>query len=119
MIESTFVRVWQPADVTQAAEARIALEGTGIPFFIQNEQYMHATGLPFSLGVAQIWVLVPEEHAGEASEILDDWFRRDPAVRAVAAPFLFLLGLVGLTELAIALGRRLSNRQSAEEAAPE
>ena len=126
---STFVRVFQPADVTQAAQARIALEGTGIPYFIHNGEYAHATGLPFSIGAQQIFVLVPDEHADEAREILGDWFRRDEphrvspaseakgAERSVAAPFLFLLGLFGLAELAIALGRRLSKQQAAEDLA--
>ena len=128
-----FVRVFQPADVTQAAEARLALQGSRIPFFIQNENYLHTTGLPFSIGAAQIFVLVPEEHVDDAREVLADWFERESppappaapragskgAVRAVAAPFLFILGLFGLAELAIALGRKLSNEQSAEEATPD
>ena len=131
MTSDAFVRVFQPADVTQAAEARLALQGSGIPFFIQNAHYAQWTGLPFSIGAAQICVLVPEEHADEARDILAEWFQRDDtartepppgsagALRAFAAPFLFVLGMFGLAELAIALGRRLSNKQSAEEATPD
>ena len=63
MTEPTFVRVFRPADAQQVTEARIALEGSGIPFFIQGEQFLGMTGLPFSFGRAETWVAVAEEDA--------------------------------------------------------
>lgn len=68
------MRVFQPATVLQIAEAKMALEGSGIPYFIHNENYMAATGVPFSLGAMQAFVLVPEDRAEEAVELLNDWF---------------------------------------------
>ena len=77
---SRFVRVFQPAGPVEVAQARLALEGSGIPFYINNENYMTVTGVPFALGVMQVFVLVPEDRAEEAAELLRDWFgEADPA----------------------------------------
>lgn len=69
-----FVRVFQPAGPVEIAQVRMALDGSGIPYFLDNEHYMTATGVPFALGVMQVSVLVPEELAEEATELLRDWF---------------------------------------------
>lgn len=71
---SRFVRVFQPAGPVEIAQARLALEGSGIPFYLDNENYMAATGVPFSIGVMQVFVMVPEDRAAEAAELLRDWF---------------------------------------------
>lgn len=77
---SGFVRVFQPADVTQAAQVKLALGAVGIPFVIENENYMNAVGLPYSIGAQRIYVLVPRDFAEDAREVLDDWFEGpDPA----------------------------------------
>lgn len=125
MAEPTFVRVFRPSGAQQVTEARIALEGSGIPFFIENEQFLGMTGLPFALGHAETWVSVAEEDAEEAIALLEDWFVVDeppPApdpghtiLRYVAAPFLFVLGLFGFTGLAIGLGRRIARSPGTED----
>jgi len=39
-----------------------------------NENYMSATGVPFALGAMEVAVLVPEDRAAEATELLREWF---------------------------------------------
>lgn len=75
-VSPRFVRVFEPATVLEIVQVKLALEGSGIPYYIHNENYMAATGVPFSLGAMQAFVLVPEDRAKEASELLADWFGR-------------------------------------------
>ena len=69
-----FVPVYQPAGPVEIAQTRLALEGAGIPYYLNNENYMSATGLPFALGAIEVLVFVPEDRAEEAAELLKDWF---------------------------------------------
>ncbi|HEX6588733.1 MAG TPA: DUF2007 domain-containing protein [Longimicrobiales bacterium] len=127
MSNGSLVRVFDPADVQQLTEAKLALEGAGIPCFVHNEQYLNAMGLPFSLGVAQVTVLVADVDAEDAAAALDDWFGvpgEEPRLaeepddaRRFASPLLVILGLLGFTELAIALGRRLTRRRTDDDVA--
>lgn len=78
MSESRFVRVYQPADQLEVAQVRMALEGARIPFFVQNEHFTAAYGLPYSMGAIQVFVMVPEDRADEAREALRDWFEGEP-----------------------------------------
>jgi len=74
MEASRFVRVYQPAGPVEIAQVRMALEGAEIPYYINNENYMSATGVPFALGAMEVAVLVPEDRAAEATELLREWF---------------------------------------------
>jgi hypothetical protein len=125
MSYASFVSVFEPADATQIMQAKIALAGANIPFIVQNGEYMNVMGFPNAIGITRVGVLVPEDCAEDAREVLDDWFAGTHPVPAepdteerqltvlgyVAAPFLLMLGVFS-PEMAIALGRRLSRSRS-------
>lgn len=69
-----FVRVFEPADVVEVSQVRIALEGSDIPYQIENEHYLQTGGGIYSLGATQVFVVVPESRAAEAGELLHEWF---------------------------------------------
>jgi hypothetical protein len=69
-----FIEVYWPSGPIEIAQAKLALEGAGIPFYINNENYMAATGMPYALGVMRVAVMVPEGRVAEAVELLRDWF---------------------------------------------
>lgn len=69
-----FVRVFQPSGVVEIAQAKMAMVGSGIPYYMENEHFLTAQGMPFSLGAMEVFVLVPEDRAVEARELLQDWF---------------------------------------------
>lgn len=75
MNQPRLVRIYQPADQLEVAQVRMALEGSGIPFFIHNEHFTAAYGLPYSMGAIQVFVMVPEDRAEKAKEVLRDWFQ--------------------------------------------
>lgn len=71
---SRFVQVYRPAGPVEIAQVKVALDGAEIPYYINNENYMSATGVPFALGAMEVYVLVPEDRAAEATELLREWF---------------------------------------------
>lgn len=75
MVES-FVRVFEPADLVELSQVRLALDGTDIPFEIENESYFQTAGGRHSRADTQVFVRVQESRAAEAEELLRDWFGR-------------------------------------------
>lgn len=67
------VRVFEPADATELAVVRSALEAAGIRFFVENENYFFVAGGGFgSRGDTQVWVQVSEAQADLARATIRD-----------------------------------------------
>lgn len=68
------VRVFEPADAVELAQVEMALEGSDIPYRIENEHYFQTGGGIYSLGDTRVGVVVPEDRAREAKALLKEWF---------------------------------------------
>ena len=72
MSKDAFVRVYRPVDAGDIARVRAILEGRGYRFYIENENYFHASGGVYSFGDTEVWVMVGERHADAVKELLRD-----------------------------------------------
>jgi uncharacterized protein YaaQ len=67
-------RVFQPADATELAFVRTLLDGAGIPFSVENENYFVAGGGYLSHGDTEVWIQVAESDVERARAVLKERF---------------------------------------------
>jgi len=64
----TFVEVYRPADHTELAVVRIALEGAGIPHYVKNE--FASLGARAATGADEMSIMVPPARGDEARRVI-------------------------------------------------
>lgn len=71
MDDTKFVSVWQPHDTVQAGLIRSTLEAANIPCYVNNENLASVHG-GLSIGIGRMAVMVPENQAEKARELIRD-----------------------------------------------
>ncbi len=64
------MRVFEPANAVELAEARMLLEASGIHYFVEGENYFAAGGGFISHGDTPVWIQVDESDVESARELL-------------------------------------------------
>ncbi len=69
MAHAEFIAIAQPHETIQASLIQGALENEGIPAYVSNENFAAARG-SIGIGISEMAVMVPEDQAEQAIEII-------------------------------------------------
>ena len=72
---SDVTRIFGPTHAMDLAQAKLALEGAGISYIVENEYYAMAG--PF-VADTEIWITVASSDAMRARSALEEWFAESP-----------------------------------------
>lgn len=70
------IKLYSPRNEVELALLRSVLEGEGIPFFIHNDNFGTLKAGPRIESFTAKTIMVPEEQAARAMELIDDYRRK-------------------------------------------